>query len=276
MSRADEIFKSNVELMLSEGYDNTGELVRPVWLDGTPAYTTAVFGVVNRYDLSKEFPILNLRRVPFKSALDEILWIYRDNSNDVRDLSSRVWDAWAGDDHTIGKAYGYQIGKITSYPEGDFNQIDKVIYDLRNNPNSRSIIMNMYNIEELSEMGLRPCAYSLTFNVKDGKLNAILNQRSQDFITANAWNVTQYATLIYMIAHVTNLEVGEFIHVIADCHIYDRHIPIAEELLTKTDGIAPKIWLNPEVKEFQDFLIDDIKLIDYKPNPGKYNIEVAE
>lgn len=377
MTYADDKFKETLQLMLETGVSDEGQEVRPKWLDGTPAHTLSTFGVVTRYDLSKEFPITTLRRTAFKSAIDEILWIWQKKSNDVAELNSKIWDQWAsevtwyekdylgselgelfeepeegapyiivedkffsnesdffqyllnegiltakdftqfGDNDgwslmsgvahflttrgmnvemiadtnfdlysdvkltkkskkTIGNAYGYQLGVKHKYAEGWFDQVDRVLYDLKNNPNSRRIMTNIYNHEDLFEMGLYPCAYSMTFNVKDGKLNAILNQRSQDFITANNWNVVQYAILVHMFAQVSGFEVGEFIHVISDCHIYDRHVPIAEELLTKKSMPAPKLEINPEVKDFYDFTVDDFKLVGYTPDTTKYKIEVAE
>ena len=275
MSIADKLFIENCKDILENGVWDKDYDVRPRWEDGTPAYTIKKFGVVNRYDLSKEFPILTVRRTALKSAVDELLWIWQKKSNVVSELSSHIWDSWADDNGTIGKAYGYQLGKKHKYREGMFDQVDRVIYDLKNNPTSRRIMTNIYNHDELSEMMLYPCAYSMTFNVSGRKLNAILNQRSQDMLTANGWNTCQYAVLVHMMAQVAGLEVGELVHVIADAHIYDRHIPLVEELLKNEVYDAPKFIMNPDKKDFYDFTVDDFKLEDYKYSEFKFKIPVA-
>lgn len=275
MSIADKLFIENCRDILENGVWDKDYDVRPRWEDGTPAYTIKKFGVVNRYDLSKEFPILTVRRTALKSAVDELLWIWQKKSNLVSELSSHIWDSWADDNGTIGKAYGYQLGKKHKYREGMFDQVDRVIYDLKNNPTSRRIMTNIYNHDELSEMMLYPCAYSMTFNVSGKKLNAILNQRSQDMLTANGWNTCQYAVLVHMMAQVAGLEAGELVHVIADAHIYDRHIPLVEELLKNEVYDAPKFVMNPEKKDFYDFTVDDFKLEDYKYSEFKFKIPVA-
>lgn len=275
MSRADELFIKMCRKILTEGYSDEGMDVRPHWEDGTPAHTKKIFGVVNRYDLSEEFPILTLRPTPLKLATDEMLWIWQKKSNRVADLKSGVWDAWADENGTIGKAYGYQMGVKHKYKEGMMDQVDRVLYDLKHNPQSRRIMTNMYVHEDLSEMALYPCAYSMTFNVTDGKLNAILNQRSQDILAANNWNVVQYAVLVHMLAQVSGLRVGELVHVISDAHIYDRHLPIVEELISRETYDAPKFWLNPEVDDFYKFTTDDVKVIDYKKGPQIKNIPIA-
>ena len=256
MSYADEIFIKNCKDILENGFSTENEKVRPVWEDGTPAYTIKKFGVVNRYDLSKEFPILTLRYTNWKAAIDEMLWIWQKKSNKVADLNSHIWDSWMGEDGTIGKAYGYQLGIKHQYKEGMFDQVDRVLYDLKNNPYSRRIMTNIYNFEDLHEMNLYPCAYSMTFNVVDGKLNAILNQRSQDTLAANNWNVVQYSVLVHMFAQVSGLEVGELVHVIADMHIYDRHIPIIKKLIEREPLPAPKFEMNKDIKNFYDFTVD--------------------
>ncbi len=267
--------------ILENGTSTEGEKVRPHWEDGTPAYTIKKFGVCNRYDLSKEFPALTLRRTGIKSATDEMLWIWQRKSSNIHDLNAHIWDEWADPDGSIGKAYGYQMGVKHKYKEGWFDQVDRVIYDLKNNPYSRRIITNLYVHQDLSEMNLYPCAYSMTFNVtKDPKkeklvLNAILNQRSQDTLAANNWNVCQYAVLMHMLAQVCDMVPGELVHMIADAHIYDRHIPIIQELITREQYPAPKFWLNPEIKDFYEFTTDDVKLIDYVTGPQVKNIPIA-
>lgn len=275
MSRADELFIKMCRKILTEGYSDEGMDVRPRWEDGTPAHTKKIFGVVNRYDLSEEFPILTLRPTPLKLATDEMLWIWQKKSNRVADLKSGVWDAWADENGTIGKAYGYQMGVKHKYKEGMMDQVDRVLYDLKHNPQSRRIMTNMYVHADLSEMALYPCAYSMTFNVTDGKLNAILNQRSQDILAANNWNVVQYAVLVHMLAQVSGLRVGELVHVISDAHIYDRHLPIVEELISRETYDAPEFWLNPEVDDFYKFTTDDVKVMDYKKGPQIKNIPIA-
>ncbi len=275
MSYADKVFRANAEDILNNGVWDTDREVRPRWLDGTPAHTVKKFCIVNRYDLSKEFPIITLRKQAFKSAVDEILWIWQKKSNRVADLHSHIWDSWAGEDGTIGKAYGYQLGVKHIYKEGEFDQVDRVLYDLKHNPASRRIMTNIYTFADLHEMNLYPCAYSMTFNVTGDKLNGILNQRSNDMAVANGWNVTQYAVLLHMFAQVSGLKVGELVHVIADAHIYDRHIPAVKEMLNNPEYPAPKFWINPEIKNFYDFKVEDFKLEGYEATPLSEKLEVA-
>lgn len=281
MSYADKVFKEMCTDVMMNGTSAIGENVRARWKDGVPAFTVKKFGVVNRYNLKEEFPALTLRNIGFRNCIDELLWIWVKKSNSIYDLHSHIWDAWADEDGTIGKAYGYQLGIKHHYPEGDMDQVDRVLYDLEHNPYSRRIMTNIYNHHDLSEMQLYPCAYSMTFNVtknvRSGKsvLNAILNQRSQDILTANAWNVCQYAVLVHMLAQVNDMEVGELVHVIADAHIYDRHINLVTELISRPEHKAPRLWLNPEIKNFYDFTEDDIKLIDYEYNEPQIKIPVA-
>ncbi|MCI5620697.1 MAG: thymidylate synthase [Lachnospiraceae bacterium] len=281
MSMADQIFIDMCKDILENGVSTEGEKVRPHWEDGSSAYTIKRFGVVNRYDLSKEFPAITLRKTAIKSCTDEMLWIWQKKSNNVHDLHSHIWDEWADETGSIGKAYGYQMGVKHRYKEGMFDQVDRVIYDLKNNPFSRRIMTNIYVHQDLSEMNLYPCAYSMTFNVTQKKgdekltLNAILNQRSQDILTANNWNVCQYAVLVHMLAQVCDMQVGELVHVIADAHIYDRHIPIVEELIQRPTYDAPTFWLNPDVKDFYEFTREDVRLDNYVTGPQVTNIPVA-
>ena len=276
MSYADKVFIDVCSDILTNGFWDTELQVRPRWEDdNSPAHTVKKFGVVNRYDLSKEFPIMTLRRTYFKSCIDELLWIWQKKSNDIHLLGSHVWDAWADENGTIGKAYGYQLGVKHKYSDGWFDQVDRVLKDLKENPASRRMLTNLFNHHDLSEMGLYPCAYSMTFNVSGNTLNAILNQRSQDMLTASNWNVCQYAILVHMMAQVSGLQVGELVHVIADCHIYDRHVPIVQELIKREPRPAPKLWIDPEVKNFYDFTPDSFKLEGYDPHPFHEKIEVA-
>ncbi len=275
MSRADEIFIANCTDILNNGYSTEKEKNRPKWEDGSPAYTIKKFGVVNRYDLSQEFPILTLRFTNFKAAIDEILWIWQKKSNRTADLHSHIWDEWTGPDGTIGKAYGYQLGIKHKYKEGEFDQVDRVLFDLKNNPFSRRIMTNIYNFEDLHEMNLYPCAYSMTFNVTGNKLNAILNQRSQDTLTANNWNVVQYAVLVHMLAQVSGLEAGELVHVISDMHIYNRHVGMVRELISREPKKAPKFIINKDIKNFYDFTVDDFELEGYEYGPSLGKIPVA-
>ena len=281
MSYADKVFINMCRDIIENGTSTEGEKVRPKWEDGTAAYTIKKFGVVNRYDLSKEFPALTLRRTAIKSCVDELLWIWQKKSNNVHELKSHIWDSWADENGSIGKAYGYQMQVKHQYKEGMMDQVDRVLYDLKENPYSRRIMTNLYVHEDLHEMNLYPCAYSMTFNVtkEEGSeqltLNGILNQRSQDVLTANNWNVCQYAVLLHMFAQVCGMKAGELVHVIADAHIYDRHIPLIEELISREPLPAPKFWLNPEVKDFYQFTRDDVKLIDYQTHDQIKNIPVA-
>ena len=275
MSIADEIFIKNCRDIIDNGVWDTDYPVRPKWLDGTPAHTVKKFCIVNRYDLRKEFPILTLRRTAFKSAIDEILWIWQKKSNNIHQLNSHIWDSWADETGSIGKAYGYQLGIKHKYKEGEFDQVDRVLFDLKNNPHSRRIITNIYTFADLNEMHLYPCAYSMTFNVSGDTLNGILNQRSNDVAVANNWNVVQYSILLIMMAQVSGLKVGELVHVIADAHLYDRHIPIVEKMLKNPTFPAPKLIVNKEIKDFYDFTVDDFKLEGYEYNKIEDKLEVA-
>ena len=281
MSYADNVFKEMCRDILENGTSTEGEKVRPHWEDGTLSYTIKRFGVVNRYDLRKEFPALTLRRTALKSAFDEILWIWQKKSNNIHDLHSHIWDSWADEDGSIGKAYGYQLGVKHRYKEGWMDQVDRVLYDLKNNPYSRRIMTNIYVHQDLYEMNLYPCAYSMTFNVTrdPGKerltLNGILNQRSNDVLAANNWNVAQYALLLMMIAQVCDMEAGELLHVIADAHIYDRHVPVIRELIQREAYPAPKVWLNPEIKDFYEFTVEDLHVENYVTGPQIKNIPIA-
>ena len=275
MSRADQIFIRNCRDILTNGVWDTDREVRPRWEDGSPAHTVKLFGVVNRYDLSEEFPILTIRRTFWKSAVDELLWIWQKKSNNVRELRGHVWDAWADETGSIGKAYGYQLGVKYKFPEGEFDQVDRVLYDLKNNPASRRILTSLYNFADLSEMALYPCAYSMTFNVSGNTLNAILNQRSQDMLTANNWNVCQYAVLVHMFARASGLEPGELVHVIADAHIYDRHVPMVEKILSNPQYAAPQLSVDPDVSDFYAFTRDSFSLPGYKYTDFTEKIPVA-
>lgn len=275
MSKADKLFVNMCEKILSEGFSTEGEAIRARWEDGSPAYTIKTFGVVNRYDLSEEFPALTLRPTAIKSATDEILWIWQRKSNNIHDLKPHIWDEWADEDGSIGKAYGYQMARKYKFAQGEMDQVDNVLWQLKNQPQSRRIMTNIYNFEDLSEMNLEPCAYSMTFNVTGNKLNAILNQRSQDILAANNWNVVQYSILLMMFAQVSGLEPGELVHVISDAHIYNRHVPVIEELIKRPQYQAPKVTLNPAVKDFYEFTTADIIVEDYQTNPQILNIPIA-
>ena len=275
MSYADELFISNCNEIFNNGFSDENCNVRPRWEDNTPAHTIKAFGITNRYDLQKEFPVMTLRKTYFKSCVDELLWIWQKKSNNVNELGSHIWDSWADENGSIGKAYGYQLSVKHKYREGEFDQVDRILYDLKHNPESRRIISNIYNHSDLSEMNLYPCAYSVTLNVTGDRLNMILNQRSQDMLVANNWNVCQYAVLLHMFAQVSNLKAGELLHVIADAHIYDRHVTMVKELLSLEPYPAPKLWINPDIKDFYAFTVDDFKLVDYKCHEFNKKIPVA-
>lgn len=281
MSYADDVFIKMCKDIIENGFSTEGEKVRPHWEDGTPAYTIKQFGVVNRYDLSKEFPAITLRKTYCKSAMDELLWIWQKKSNNIHDLNSKIWDEWADENGSIGKAYGYQLGVKHQYKEGMMDQVDRVIYDLKNNPYSRRIMTNIYVHQDLHEMRLYPCAYSVTFNCTKRpdedklRLNAVLNQRSNDILAANNWNVVQYSILVHMLAQVCDMIPGELVHVIADAHIYDRHIDIVKELIERPTFEAPKFSLNPDIKDFYAFTTDDMKLENYVTGEQIKNIPIA-
>lgn len=275
MSYADKIFIQNCKRILKHGVWDTDGNVRPVWKNGESAHSVKDFAIVNRYDLSKEFPIITIRETYFKKCVDEILWIWQKKSNNIKDLNSKIWDSWADENGSIGKAYGYQLAQKHKYKEGLFDQVDRVIYDLKNNPLSRRIITNIYVHNDLSEMNLYPCAYSMTFDVSNGKLNAILNQRSQDMLAANNWNVCQYAILVHMFAQSCGLQVGELVHVIANAHIYDKHVDIVKRIMKNKKFKAPKLEIDPTITNFYDFKVDSFKLVDYKCNKNKEKFEIA-
>ncbi len=275
MSRADELYRATCLDILNNGFSDEGLQVRPKWADGTPAHSIKKFGVVNRYDLRQEFPIMTLRRTYWKSAIDELLWIWQKKSSAIADLGSHVWDAWAGEDGTIGKAYGYQLGKKYRFAEGENDQVDHILYELKNNPASRRMLTSIYNFDELHEMNLYPCAYSMTFNVSGNTLNGILNQRSQDMLTANNWNVVQYAVLLHMFAQVSGLQVGELVHVIADCHIYDRHIPAVKAMLEREGFAAPEFRMDRSIDNFYRFTKDSFAMEKYQFHPFDFEIPMA-
>ena len=275
MSRADEIYIQTCRDILENGVWDTDRAVRLHWEDGAPAHTVKKFCVVNRYDLREEFPIMTLRRTYYRSCIQELLWIWQKKSNRISELGSHIWDSWAREDGTIGKAYGYQLGVKHVYPEGMFDQVDRVLYALRHDPASRRILTSLYNHHDLHEMALAPCAYSMTFNVSGNTLNAILNQRSQDMLTANNWNVVQYAVLVHMMAQVSGLEAGELVHVIADCHIYDRHVPLVKKMLENPSYPAPKFVMDKAVTDFYDFTVDSFRMEDYRFAPFDEKIPVA-
>lgn len=281
MSYADQCFISMCQNIIEHGTSTEGEKVRPHWEDGTPAYTIKQFGVCNRYDLRKEFPALTLRRTALKSAFDEILWIYQKKSNNIADLNSSIWNEWADETGSIGKAYGYQVAQKVSYPEGDFDQMDKVLYDLKHTPFSRRIMTNLYTFADLADMHLYPCAYNAIYNVtQDPKsseliLNMVLVQRSQDILAANNWNVCQYALLLMMVAQVSGMRAGELVHMIADAHIYDRHVDVVKELISRPQFEAPHVQLNPEITNFYDFTVDDLIVENYQYGPQITNIPIA-
>lgn len=275
MSKADVLFVNMCEKILEEGFSSEGMQVRARWEDGTPAHTIKTFGVVNRYDLEEEFPALTLRPTAIKTAVDEVLWIWQKKSNNIKDLKGHIWDEWADENGSIGKAYGYQMGLKYKFAQGEMDQVDNVLWQLKNTPYSRRILTNIYKFDDLAEMNLEPCAYSMTFNVTGDRLNAVLNQRSQDILAANNWNVVQYSVLLHMFAQVSGLRAGELVHVIADAHIYDRHIPVIEELVSRPQYPAPKFRLNPEIKDFYDFTVDDVMIEDYQKNPQILNIPIA-
>ena len=275
MSYADEVFIANCRDIIENGVWDTDYPVRPKWDDGTPAHTVKKFGIVNRYDLKKEFPLMTLRRTYYRTAIDELLWIWQRKSNNVHDLNGHIWDSWADESGSIGKAYGYQMGIKHKYPEGEFDQVNRVLYDLKHNPTSRRIMTNIYNFADLSEMHLYPCAYSMTFNVSGDTLNAILNQRSQDMLAANNWNVVQYAALVMMFAQVSGLKAGELVHVIADAHIYDRHVPIIEKLISGKTYDAPEFYMDPTINDFYKFTRLSFEAKDYKYSEFSEKIPVA-
>lgn len=276
MSKADVLFVKMMKKILEEGYSDEGLPVRPKWSDGTPAHTIKTFGVINRYHLQEEFPALTLRPTALKSAFDEILWIWQKKSNNIHDLNSHIWDQWADADGSIGKAYGYQLAQKYDFAQGNMDQVDSLLWQLKNNPASRRMMAHLYNFSDLKEMNLEPCCWSVTLNVTGNTLNMILNQRSQDTLVANNWNVCQYALLLMMFAQVSGLQAGELVHVISDCHIYDRHVPLVKELIARPQYPAPKVRLNPEIQDFYAFTVDDLQVEAYETNPQIKNIPVAE
>ena len=282
MSKADDIFVAMCRDIIDNGTTTEGQKVRPHWEDGASAYTIKLFGLCNRYDLREEFPAITLRRTALKSCMDEILWIYQRKSNNIADLKPHIWDEWADEDGSIGRAYGYQVGKVSHYADGDYDQMDRVLTDLRKSPFSRRIITNLYNFDDLHLMNLYPCAYNCTYNVTDDRrpdgkltLNLVLNQRSQDVLAANNWNVCQYAILLMMVAQSVGMVAGELVHMIADAHIYDRHVELVRELIDRPRYDAPTVTLNPNVTDFYAFTTDDLIVENYVHGPQITNIPIA-
>ena len=275
MSKADVLFVNMCREILDHGFSSEGQVVRARWEDGMPAHTIKTFGVVNRYNLQEEFPALTLRPTAIKTAVDEMLWIWQKKSNNIRDLKGHIWDEWADETGSIGKAYGYQMAQKYQFAQGEMDQVDNVLWQLKHTPYSRRILTNIYNFADLSQMHLEPCAYSMTFNVSGKTLNDILHQRSQDILAANNGNVVQYAVLVHMLAQVSGLVAGELVHVIADAHIYDRHVPVIEELIQRPQYPAPKFRLNPEVTDFYAFTPDDVIIENYQKNPQITDIPIA-
>ena len=299
MSLADKYFKEAANKILTEGYSDESMQVRPHWEDGTPAHTIKTFCYVCRYDLSKEFPILTLRRQAFKTMIKELLWMWQMKSNNINDVDFHIWDQWADENGSIGKTYSYQLAQkyghhkikegedLSSYPSAEIgndgwvylDQVDGVLYDLKNNPASRRIITNMWQIKDLKDMNLAPCVYETLWDITpDGKLNMTLIQRSGDMCAAAApggFDTIEYATLLYLMAHVCGYKPGEFVHIVNNLHIYDRHIDIIKKVCNNPEYDAPKLWINTDKTDFYDFTIDDFKLIDYQSTKLEEKIEVA-
>ena len=284
MTQADKNFIETCKEILENGYSSKGTNVRTRWEDGEEANYISIVGVTNKYDVSKEFPMITLRNNTntVKKAIDEILWIWQKKSNKVSDLNSHIWDQWAGEDGTIGKAYGYQMSKKYNFKTKDgiksMDQVDYVLYLLKNNPSSRRIMTNIFNFDDLKDMNLEPCAYGTQWLVKEGKLHLILNQRSQDMLTANGWNTMQYAALLCMFAQCAGLEVGTLTHNIGDCHIYDRHIPLVKKLIeAQPMDVSPKLIINNKTTNFYDFKVEDFEIqgYDYNKNIKLGKIPVA-
>ena len=285
MTQADENFINTCKEILKNGFSSEGTGVRTRWEDGSEANYISIVGVTNKYDLEKEFPMITLRNNSntVKKSIDEILWIWQKKSNNIKDLNSHIWDTWADEKGTIGKAYGYQLAKKYKFKtkEGikELDQVDYVLYLLKNDPASRRIITNLFNHEDLKDMNLEPCAFGTQWLVKEGKLHLILTQRSQDMLAANGWNTMQYAALVYMFAQVSGLKPGTLTHNIGDCHIYDRHIPLIEKLIeAEPIDTVPKLIINNPTNNFYDFRIEDfeIKDYDYNKNINLGRIPVAE
>ena len=273
MTEADKNFIDTCKEILNHGYSSEGTGVRTRWEDGKEANYISIVGVTNKYDVEKEFPMITLRNNTntVKRAIDEILWIWQKKSNKVSELNSHIWDQWADEKGTIGKAYGYQLAKKYKFKtkEGikEMDQVDYVLYLLKNDPASRRIMTNIFNHEELKDMNLEPCAYGTQWLVKGEKLHLILNQRSQDMLAANGWNTMQYAALLHMFAKASGLKVGTLTHNIGDCHIYDRHIPLIERLIeAKPMDVSPKLVINNDTTNFYDFKVEDFEIQGYDYN----------
>ena len=274
MTQADKNFIDTCKEILEHGYSSVGTNVRTIWEDdGSEANYISIVGVTNKYDVAKEFPMITLRNNTntVKKAIDELLWIWQKKSNNVNDLNSHIWDQWADEDGSIGKAYGYQMQKKYNFKIGseikNIDQVDYVLELLKNNPSSRRIMTNIFDFEDLKDMNLEPCAYGTQWLVKEGKLHLILNQRSQDMLAANGWNTMQYAALLHMFAQCAGLEVGTLTHNIGDCHIYDRHIPLVEKLISAEPmDASPKLIINNNTKNFYEFKVEDFEIKGYDYN----------
>jgi thymidylate synthase len=268
MSLADQIFISNCRDIIDNGVWDTDREVRPRWEDGAPAHTVKKFGIVNRYDLSKEFPILTIRRTYWKSAIDELLWIWQAKSNNVRELRTRVWDAWADENGELGPVYGKQW-RSWQCPDGRVvDQISDLINQIKTNPDSRRLMVCAWNPADVDKMALPPCHCLFQFYVVNGKLSCQLYQRSADVFLGVPFNIASYALLTMMIAQVCGLQPGEFVHTFGDVHIYKNLYAQVDEQLTREPRPLPKMVINPEVTDIFSFQFEDFKLEGYEPWPA--------
>lgn len=275
MFKANKIYKQNLEELLNSPYNTLDGKVRPHYKsDGKPAHTQYITDVTDVYDISKgEFPISTYRSIPWKSAIGELLWIYQLQSNDInvleKEFNIKWWEPWDIGDGTIGQRYGAIIKR--------YDLINKTINDLKNNKYSRRIIMNMWQLKDFSETnGLNPCVYSTTWNVRGEYLDVFVLQRSSDYIISEGFNRLQYCALLMMISQCVGLKPGKMTYHVNNMHIYDRHIPIAKDILkNKPSDKQPILKINPEVKNFGDFMVDDFSLENFESNGKNYKFDIA-
>ena len=268
MSYADKLFIDMCSDIIENGYSTEGEKVRPKWPDGTYAYTIKKFGVVNRYDLSKEFPAITLRKTYIRSAIDEILWIWQKKSNNVHDLNSHIWDEWADANGDLGPIYGVQWRHWKTSDGGYIDQISNLIHQIKTNPDSRRLVVSAWNVGEIDKMALPPCHMFFQFYVAQGKLSCQLYQRSCDIFLGVPFNIASYSLLTHMIAQQCDLDVGDFIWTGGDCHIYNNHFEQVKLQLSREPRPYPKLIIKRRPDSIFDYNFEDFEIVDYDPWPA--------
>ena len=279
MSKADQFFRDQMKVIRETGFNDKDFKVRAKWeADNAPAHTVKTFGYVTRYDLSKEFPILTLRSQGFKGAVKECLWIFQKKSTNINDLGLHIWDAWADENGDLGRTYAYSLREKIQYPEGAFDQVDYLLYQLKNNPMDRRMMLQLFDPHNVIHTKLPPCVMTYLFDVAGGKLNMTVIQRSADALAAGAaggWDEVGEAVLQHMLAQVSGLQVGTMVHLVNNLHVYDRHMQYIDEILANPEYESPVLKVNPNVTNFYDFKPEDFELVGYKSTKLSTKFDVA-